>query len=149
MTAYQAQAPARILVIEDDQDIAELERDYLEASGYFVTLAADGPKGLTLGLSGGFDLAILDVMLPGMDGLSVCRQLRERTSMPVIMVTARGEDVDANIRGLGVGADDYVTKPFAQRVGRSREGPTRGGAAPQGEKSARPVRSRCGWGTSR
>lgn len=115
MTAYQVQAPARILVIEDDQDIAELERDYLEASGYVVTLAADGPKGLALGLSGGFDLAILDVMLPGMDGLSVCRQLRERTSMPVIMVTARGEDVDV-IRGLGVGADDYVTKPFSPSV---------------------------------
>lgn len=115
MTAYQVQAPARILVIEDDQDIAELERDYLEASGYVVTLAADGPKGLALGLSGGFDLAILDVMLPGMDGLSVCRQLRERTSMPVVMVTARGEDVDV-IRGLGVGADDYVTKPFSPSV---------------------------------
>jgi DNA-binding response OmpR family regulator len=80
-----------------------------------VTLAADGPKGLALGLSGGFDLAILDVMLPGMDGLSVCRQLRERTSMPVVMVTARGEDVDV-IRGLGVGADDYVTKPFSPSV---------------------------------
>ncbi|MGN0075540.1 MAG: response regulator transcription factor, partial [Parafannyhessea sp.] len=114
--AYQRQAPAgRILVVEDDQDIAELERDYLEASGYMVVLATDGNKGLALGLSGGFDLAILDVMLPGMDGLAVCRQLRERTSMPVIMVTARGEDVDV-IRGLGVGADDYVTKPFSPSV---------------------------------
>ncbi len=114
--AYQRQAPAgRVLVVEDDQDIAELERDYLEASGYMVVLAANGNRGLALGLSGGFDLAILDVMLPGMDGLAVCRQLRERTSMPVIMVTARGEDVDV-IRGLGVGADDYVTKPFSPSV---------------------------------
>ncbi|MGN0286673.1 MAG: response regulator transcription factor [Atopobiaceae bacterium] len=116
MSAYQShQEPAKILLVEDDEDIADLERDYLEASGYQVTVAADGQKGLSLGLSGGFDLAILDVMLPGMDGLSVCRQLREHSSMPVIMVTARGEDVDV-IRGLGVGADDYVTKPFSPSV---------------------------------
>ena len=91
---------SKILIVEDDEDIAELERDYLEASGFDTALAADGRKGLSLALGGGFDLVILDLMLPGEDGLSVCRSIRERSGIPVIMVTARSEDIDV-IRGLG------------------------------------------------
>ena len=106
---------SRILIVEDDEDIAELERDYLEASGFDTALAQDGRKGLSLALGGGFDLVILDIMLPGEDGLSVCRSIRERSGIPVIMVTARGEDIDV-IRGLGIGANDYVTKPFSPSV---------------------------------
>ena len=106
---------SKILIVEDDEDIAELERDYLEASGFDTALAADGRKGLSLALGGGFDLVILDLMLPGEDGLSVCRSIRERSGIPVIMVTARSEDIDV-IRGLGIGANDYVTKPFSPSV---------------------------------
>ena len=102
---------SKILIVEDDGDIAELERDYLEASGFDTLIAHDGRKGLSLALGGGFDLVILDLMLPGEDGLSVCRSIRERSGIPVIMVTARSEDIDV-IRGLGIGANDYVTKPF-------------------------------------
>ncbi len=108
-------AMSKILLVEDDEDIAELERDYLEASGYEATIATEGRTGLSLGLGGGFDLVVLDVMLPGLDGFEVCRRLRAKANVPVIMVTARGEDVDV-IRGLGLGADDYVTKPFSPSV---------------------------------
>ena len=106
---------SKILIVEDDKDIAELERDYLEASGFDTALAHDGRKGLSLALGGGFDLVILDLMLPGEDGLSVCRSIRERSGVPIIMVTARSEDIDV-IRGLGTGANDYVTKPFSPSV---------------------------------
>ena len=106
---------SKILIVEDDGDIAELERDYLEASGFDTLIAHDGRKGLSLALGGGFDLVILDLMLPGEDGLSVCRSIRERSGIPVIMVTARSEDIDV-IRGLGIGANDYVTKPFSPSV---------------------------------
>lgn len=106
---------SKILIVEDDEDIAELERDYLEASGFETAIASDGHRGLSLALGGGFDLVILDLMLPGEDGLSVCRSIRERSGIPVIMVTARGEDIDV-IRGLGIGANDYVTKPFSPSV---------------------------------
>ena len=104
----------KILIVEDDGDIAAIERDYLELNGYQVEIAADGASGLARGRSGAFDLILLDLMLPGMDGFAVCRQLREDTDIPILMVTARREDID-KIRGLGLGADDYITKPFLPR----------------------------------
>lgn len=101
----------KILIVEDEQLIAELERDYLEVNGYKVDLAADGEQGLKLGLSGEYDLIILDVMLPLLNGFEVCKQIREKHQIPILMVTAKKEDIDV-IRGLGLGADDYITKPF-------------------------------------
>lgn len=100
-----------ILIVEDEQLIAELERDYLEVNGYQVEIAFDGQKGLELGLSGQYDLVLLDLMLPGMNGFEVCRQIRAVSNVPILMVTAKKEDIDV-IRGLGLGADDYITKPF-------------------------------------
>lgn len=105
----------KILIVEDDPDIAAIERDYLELNGCQVEIAADGDAGLTLGLGGGFDLFLLDLMLPGVDGFTVCRKLREKIDTPILMVTARREDVD-KIRGLGLGADDYIEKPFSPSV---------------------------------
>lgn len=102
----------RLLVVEDDQAIAELERDYLEAHGYEVTLRADGKLALEEALTQDYDLILLDVMLPGMDGFDILRRVRETKFIPVLMVSARKEDID-KIRGLGLGADDYVTKPFS------------------------------------
>ena len=104
-----------ILIIEDDGDIASIERDYLELNGYQVEIAPDGITGLERGLHGNFHLILLDLMLPGMDGFSVCRRLREATDIPILMVTARQEDID-KIRGLGLGADDYIEKPFSPSV---------------------------------
>lgn len=105
----------KILIVEDDPDIAAIERDYLEVNGCQVETAADGEAGLALGLGGGFDLILLDLMLPGVDGFTVCRKLREKIDTPILMVTARREDVD-KIRGLGLGADDYIEKPFSPSV---------------------------------
>ena len=105
----------KILIIEDDRDIATIERDYLELNDYQVEIAVDGLAGLERGLHGAFDLILLDLMLPGMDGYSVCRRLREETDIPILMVTARREDID-KIRGLGLGADDYIEKPFSPSV---------------------------------
>ena len=105
----------KILIVEDDADIAAIERDYLELNGYQVETAPDGGSGLERGLSGGFDLILLDLMLPGTDGFTVCRRLREETDVPILMVTARREDID-KIRGLGLGADDYIEKPFSPSV---------------------------------
>lgn len=105
----------KILIIEDDGDIATIERDYLELDNFQVEIAADGIAGLERGLHGGFDLILLDLMLPGMDGFSLCRRLREETDIPILMVTARREDID-KIRGLGLGADDYIEKPFSPSV---------------------------------
>lgn len=102
----------RILIIEDDPSIAELERDYLEISGFTVILCDDGAKGLTLIREGGFDLILLDIMLPGIDGLEILRHIRHEVEVPVLLVSAKKEDVD-KIRGLGLGADDYITKPFS------------------------------------
>lgn len=104
-----------ILIIEDDTAIAEIERDYLEIDGFAVEIASDGPTGLERGLHGGFDLILLDLMLPGLDGFSVCRRLRDTLDIPILMVTARQEDID-KIRGLGLGADDYIEKPFSPSV---------------------------------
>ena len=105
----------KILIIEDDGDIAAIERDYLELNNFQVEIAGDGITGLELGLHGTFDLILLDLMLPGMDGFAVCRRLREETDIPILMVTARREDID-KIRGLGLGADDYIEKPFSPSV---------------------------------
>lgn len=105
----------RILIVEDDADIAAIERDYLELGGYSVTIAPDGTVGLDKALSEPFDLLLLDVMLPGVDGFTICKTVRAEKDIPILMVTARGEDVD-KIRGLGFGADDYIEKPFSPSV---------------------------------
>lgn len=102
----------KILVVEDEKNIAELERDYLEANGYEVEIAFDGKSGLDRALESDFDLVILDVMLPGIDGFEVCRQIRKSKECPVLMVSAKKDEID-KIRGLGLGADDYITKPFS------------------------------------
>lgn len=92
----------RILIVEDDAAIAAIEKDYLEIDGFCVEIASDGVSGLKRGLSGAFQLILLDLMLPGMDGFAVCRRLRETLNIPILMVTARREDID-KIRGLGLG----------------------------------------------
>lgn len=106
---------SRILIIEDDKEIAGIERDYLELEGMEADVAADGLGGLEAALGGSYDLVLLDLMLPGMDGFSVCRRLREKLDIPILMVTARTQDID-KIRGLGFGADDYIEKPFSPAV---------------------------------
>ncbi len=102
----------RILIIEDDTDIAELERDYLEAGGMAADIAADGEMGLAQALEQDYDLILLDVMLPGTDGFSICRTVRQEKNIPILLVSARREDAD-KIQGLGMGADDYISKPFS------------------------------------
>ena len=102
----------RILIVEDEEAIAELEKDYLEMSGYTVEVENRGDTGLERALSGNFDLFILDIMLPEVDGFEICRAIREQNNAPIIMVSAKKEDID-KIRGLGLGADDYMTKPFS------------------------------------
>ncbi len=102
----------KILLIEDEVSIAELERDYLELSGFSVEIENDGTTGLERALKEDFDLFVLDLMLPGVDGFEICRRIRETKNTPVIMVSAKKEDID-KIRGLGLGADDYITKPFS------------------------------------
>ncbi|WP_416177107.1 response regulator transcription factor [Dialister sp.] len=105
----------RILIVEDDDDIASIERDYLEVSGYQVTVEENGTAGLTEALTGDYDLILLDVMLPGMDGFQIVRKLRDKVDIPIMMVTAKRTDID-KIRGLGFGADDYIEKPFSPGV---------------------------------
>jgi DNA-binding response OmpR family regulator len=102
----------RILIIEDEEKIAELERDYLEMNNFEIVMSQDGNEGLKLALSEDFDLVILDLMLPGIDGYNICRKIREEKDISIIIVSAKKEDID-KIRGLGVGADDYLTKPFS------------------------------------
>ena len=104
----------RILVIDDDVELTELLREFLRKEGYDIAVAHDGPTGVQAALSGSADLVVLDVMLPGMDGFEVLRRLRASTRLPVIMLTARGEDID-RIVGLELGADDYMPKPFNPR----------------------------------
>lgn len=106
---------AKILIIEDDRAISDIERDYLELSGFETDTAYDGVEGLNKALNGGHDLILLDLMLPGLDGFSVCKKLRDKTDVPILMVTARTQDID-KIRGLGFGADDYIEKPFSPGV---------------------------------
>lgn len=103
---------SRILIVEDDRSIAELERDYLEVAGFEVEIADNGTDGLGMVLSESFDLFILDVMLPGIDGFEICEHIREISDSPIIMVSAKKDDID-KIHGLGLGADDYMTKPFS------------------------------------
>lgn len=102
----------KVLIIEDDISIAELERDYLEINGFRVEIENRGDKGLLRVLNGEYDLIVLDLMLPGVDGFEICRQIRAGKDTPILMVSARKEDID-KIRGLGLGADDYMTKPFS------------------------------------
>lgn len=102
----------RILIIEDEAAIAELEKDYLELSNFEVTLESDGSGGAARALAEDFDLILLDLMLPGMDGFEICKLIREKKNTPIIMVSAKKDDID-KIRGLGLGADDYMTKPFS------------------------------------
>jgi len=107
-------ATPRVLIIEDDPNVAEVVTRYLEREGYVVEAADDGLEGLQRALSDPPDLVVLDLMLPALSGLEVCRQLRAKAPIPVIMLTARGEEVD-RIAGLELGADDYVAKPFSPR----------------------------------
>lgn len=102
----------RVLIIEDDQGIAELERDYLEANGFTATLCGNGLEGEKLALAEPVDIIVLDIMLPGEDGFQVCRNIRQHKNIPILLVSARQEDID-KIRGLGLGADDYIVKPFS------------------------------------
>lgn len=103
---------SKILIIEDEVSIAELEKDYLELSGFEVDMEHSGDTGLEKALTIDYDLVILDLMLPGIDGFEICRRIREDKNIPVLMVSAKKEDID-KIRGLGMGADDYITKPFS------------------------------------
>ena len=103
---------SRVLIVEDELAIAELEKDYLELSSFEVEIETEGEKGLKLGLTEDFDMIILDIMLPGVDGFEICKQIREKKDIPILMVSAKKEDID-KIRGLGLGADDYITKPFS------------------------------------
>ncbi len=102
----------RILIVEDDVSIAEIERDFLEINGFETTIAENGNDGLALALSGAFDLILLDLMLPGLDGFEITKRIRNVVDIPILMVTAKTEEAD-KIRGLGLGADDYISKPFS------------------------------------
>ncbi len=103
---------SRILIIEDEQTIAELEKDYLELAGFDVTIANTGDEGLGKAISEDFQLIILDLMLPNVDGFEICKKVRDKKNIPIIMVSAKKDDID-KIHGLGLGADDYMTKPFS------------------------------------
>ena len=103
---------SKILIIEDEEAIADLEKDYLELSGFEVAIENRGDLGLERALNEDFDLFILDLMLPEVDGFEICRQIRDKKNTPIIMVSAKKDDID-KIRGLGLGADDYMTKPFS------------------------------------
>lgn len=103
---------SKILIIEDEESIADLEKDYLELSGFEVEIENDGTTGLQRALEENFDLIILDLMLPGVDGFEICKKVRENKNIPILMVSAKKDEID-KIRGLGLGADDYMTKPFS------------------------------------
>jgi Response regulators consisting of a CheY-like receiver domain and a winged-helix DNA-binding domain len=102
---------SKILIIEDDDEISMLERDYLEINGFSAEIISDGSRAVDTALNGGYDLILLDLMLPGMNGYEICREIRDKVDIPILMVTAKLESVD-KIRGLGLGADDYIAKPF-------------------------------------
>ncbi len=102
----------RILIIEDDQNIAELEKDYLELNDYEAKWIADGREGLAEALTGHYDMVIVDLMLPSMDGFEIVKRVRQQLEIPIMIVSARTEDID-KIRGLGMGADDHLSKPFS------------------------------------
>lgn len=103
---------SKILIIEDETAIADLERDYLEINDYEVSIENDGTKGLEAALNNDYNLIILDLMLPGIDGYEICKRIREEKNIPILMVSAKKDDID-KVRGLGLGADDYMTKPFS------------------------------------
>lgn len=102
----------KILIVEDNTNILQLEADYLEASGFDVKGVTNGREGLNLALSGGYNLLILDIMLPEVDGLEICQRVRENSNVPILLVSAKRDDID-KIKGLGIGADDYIVKPFS------------------------------------
>ncbi len=102
----------RVLIIEDDKEIAELERDYLSINGFECDIETWGNTGLEAALNGEYDLFIIDIMLPGMDGFEIITRIRQKLQTPIIFLSAKGDDID-KIRGLGLGADDYMTKPFS------------------------------------
>ncbi|MEE1195754.1 MAG: response regulator, partial [Lachnospiraceae bacterium] len=103
---------SKILIVEDEEAIADLEKDYLELSGFEVEIENNGRSGLEKAILGEYDLIILDLMLPDVDGFEICKEVREKKNTPIIMVSAKKDDID-KIRGLGLGADDYMTKPFS------------------------------------
>lgn len=103
---------SKILIVEDEESIAELEKDYLELSGFEVHIETNGETGLKQALEGEYNLILLDLMLPGVDGFEICRRVRKVKNTPILLVSAKKDDID-KIRGLGLGADDYVTKPFS------------------------------------
>ncbi|MDA9471544.1 response regulator transcription factor [Enterococcus sp. 5H] len=103
---------AHVLLIEDDTSIAELQKDYLEINQMTAEIASDGLEGLNRALNEPFDLIVIDIMLPSMDGFEICRRIREKKNIPLMIVSAKKEDID-KVRGLGLGADDYLTKPFS------------------------------------
>ncbi|MCR5801488.1 MAG: response regulator transcription factor [Lachnospiraceae bacterium] len=103
---------SRILIIEDEEDIADLEKDYLERGGFEAEICNAGDEGMKRALNEDFDLVILDLMLPGKDGFEVCKGIREAKDVPILIVSARKDDID-KVEGLGLGADDYLTKPFS------------------------------------
>lgn len=103
---------SKILIVEDEESIAELEKDYLELSGFEVEIENQGDAGLQRALNENFDLVILDLMLPGIDGFEICKQIRDTKNIPILFISAKKDDID-KIRGLGLGADDYMTKPFS------------------------------------
>ncbi|MDR1563378.1 MAG: response regulator transcription factor [Oscillospiraceae bacterium] len=105
----------KVLIVEDDPQIALIERDYLAVNDFEAEIAGTGDKGIQMALNGQYDLVLLDLMMPGTDGFAVCRKLRETLDIPILMVTAKGEDIDM-IKGLSLGADDYITKPFSPNV---------------------------------
>ena len=102
----------KVLIIEDDESILQLEKDYLEANGFTVKTAQDGGEGLELALKENFDLILLDIMLPKVNGLEICKKVRENSNIPILFVSAKKDDID-KIKGLGLGADDYIVKPFS------------------------------------
>ena len=103
---------SRILIVEDEESIAELEKDYLELSGFEVQIENSGDKGLERAMNEEFDMFILDLMLPEVDGFEICKSIREVKNTPILLISAKKDDID-KIRGLGLGADDYMTKPFS------------------------------------
>ena len=105
----------KVLIIEDDPQIAKIERDYLAVNDFDSDIAATGDEGIRMALANQYVLILLDLMLPGIDGFDVCRKLRETLDIPIIMVTAKQEDIDT-IKGLNLGADDYITKPFSPNI---------------------------------
>ncbi len=138
----QERSVASILVVDDDHDLRTLLASFLETHGFAVATARDGTQMQRLIEQGRYDLAILDLMLPGQDGLELCRLLRQRSNMPVIMLTARAEETD-RIVGLEIGADDYVTKPFNPRelLARIRAVLRRAGGAMAAGGSPAPLRA--------